>query len=138
MPEIKVMSTNGVASLLRELAPQFERATGHTLAVTWGPTNGLRKQIDQGAAFDVAILTAEITDELIKQGKVVGTRSDIARSGVGVGIRAGAHKPDIGTVEAFKRTLLAAQVGSLQRARNERRLFREPAAAPRHRRGDEA
>jgi molybdate transport system substrate-binding protein len=109
MSEIKVLSTNGVASLLRELAPQFERATGHTLVVTWGPTNGLRKQIDQGAGFDVAILTAEVTDDLIKQGKITGARSDIAKSGIGVGIRAGARKPDIGTVDAFKRTLLAAK-----------------------------
>ncbi len=109
MPEIKVLSTNGVASLLRELAPQFERAAGHTLAITWGATNGLRKEIDAGAAFDVAILTAEVTDDLIRQGKIVGTRSDIAKSGVGVAIRAGARKPDISTVEAFKRTLLDAQ-----------------------------
>jgi molybdate transport system substrate-binding protein len=106
MPEIKVLSTNGVATLLRELTPEFERASGHKLAVTWGPTNGLRKEIDAGAAFDVAILTAEVTDALIKQGKVTGSRSDIAKSGVGVGVRAGAAKPDISTAEAFKRTLL--------------------------------
>jgi molybdate transport system substrate-binding protein len=109
MPEIKVLSTNGVATLLRELTPQFERTSGHKLAVTWGPTNGLRKEIDAGAAFDVAILTAEVTDNLIKQGKITGARSDIAKSGVGVGVRAGAAKPDISTAEAFKRTLLNAK-----------------------------
>ena len=69
----------------------------------------MRKEIDAGAAFDVAILTAEVTDDLIKQGKVTGSRSDIAKSGVGVGVRAGAPKPDISTAEAFKRTLLSAK-----------------------------
>jgi molybdate transport system substrate-binding protein len=109
MADIKVLSTNGVATVLRELAPQFERAKGHKLAITLGPTARLRKEIGEGAPFDVAILTAEATDELIKQGKIAGTRADLAKSGIGVAVRAGARKPDIGTTEAFKRALVGAK-----------------------------
>jgi molybdate transport system substrate-binding protein len=109
MADIKVLSTNGVATVLRELAPQFERAKGHKLAITLGATAKLKQQIGEGAAFDVAILTAEATDDLIKQGKITGARADLAKSGVGVAVRAGARKPDIGTVAAFKRTLLDAK-----------------------------
>jgi molybdate transport system substrate-binding protein len=109
MAEIKVISTNGVATLLREVAPEFERANGHKLTFVWGPTRKLRDDIDQGATFDVAILTNEVIDELTKAGKVAGARTDIARSGIGVATRAGARKPDISTPEAFKRTLLEAK-----------------------------
>ena len=109
MADIKVLSTNGVATVLRELAPQFERAKGHKLAITLGATAKLKHQIGEGAAFDVAILTAEATDDLIKQGKITGSRADLAKSGVGVAVRAGARKPDIGTAEAFKRALIEAK-----------------------------
>jgi molybdate transport system substrate-binding protein len=108
--EIKVLSTNGVTSVMRELGPEFERATGHKLVIRYDVTTALRNQIQGGETFDVAILTGPVTDELLKQGKLAaGTRADIARSGVGVAIRAGAPKPDISTVEAFKRTMLAAK-----------------------------
>jgi molybdate transport system substrate-binding protein len=73
-----------------------------------GATAKLKQQIGEGAAFDVAILTAEATDELIKQGKIAGARADLAKSGIGVAVRAGARKPDIGTAEAFKRALIDA------------------------------
>ena len=109
MSEIKVLSTNGVGSLLRELAPEFEGARGHKLLITWGATNRLKQEIADGKAFDVAILTAEAIDDLLREGKIVGRRSDIARSGIGVAVRAGARKTDISTVDKFKRTLLAAQ-----------------------------
>jgi molybdate transport system substrate-binding protein len=109
MADIKVLSTNGVATVLRELAPQFERAKGHKLAITLGATAKLKQQIGEGAAFDVAILTAEATDDLIKQGKIAGARADLAKSGIGVAVRAGARKPDIGSTEAFKRALIGAK-----------------------------
>ncbi len=109
MPDIKVLSTNGVATLLHELAPQFERTKGHKVTIALGPTARLKKEIGEGAAFDVAILTAEAVDDLIKHGKIAGPRTDLAKSGVGMAVRAGARKPDIGTAEAFKRTLLDAK-----------------------------
>lgn len=107
--EIKVLSTNGVKAIMEELGPQFERANGHKLVVTFEVTTALKKDIEAGATFDVTILTASAIDDLIKQGKAKGPGTAIAKSGVGVAVKAGAVKPDIGTVEAFKRTLLAAK-----------------------------
>jgi molybdate transport system substrate-binding protein len=108
--DIKVLSSNGVTAVLRELGPAFEHATGHRLVIRFDVANVLKTQIQGGETFDVAILTGQVTDELLAQGKIAaGTRADIARSGVGVAIRAGAPKPDISTAEAFKRTMLAAK-----------------------------
>lgn len=107
--EIKVLSSTGVSGILRELGPAFERSFEQKLAIELDAAAILRQRIQDGAAFDVAILTAAIADDLIKAGKLVAaTRADIARSGVGVAVRAGAPEPDIGTTEAFKRTLLDA------------------------------
>ncbi|HKX10052.1 MAG TPA: substrate-binding domain-containing protein [Stellaceae bacterium] len=107
---IKVLSSNGVAGILRELGPTFERSSGQRLAIDLDAASILKRKILDGAAFDVAILTAAIADDLIKAGKLVAaTRADIARSGVGVAVRAGAPKPDIGTTEAFRRALLDAK-----------------------------
>src|SRR5882672_4714093 len=79
------------------------------LISTFGVANVLKRQIEAGEAFDLAIMTAAVADDLIKQGRLVAaTRTDVARGGIGIAVRAGAPKPDIGTVEALKRTLLAA------------------------------
>jgi molybdate transport system substrate-binding protein len=107
--EIKVLSTNGVKAIMEELVPQFERATGHKLVITFEVTTALKKDIEAGAAFNVTILTASAIDDLIKQGKAKGPGAMIAKSGAGVAVRAGAPKPDIGTADAFKRALLAAK-----------------------------
>ncbi len=107
--EIKVLSTNGVKAILEDLAPQFERATGHKLVITFEVTTVLKKDIEAGATFDVTILTASATDDLIKQGKARGPSAMIAKSGAGVAVKAGAPKPDISTTDAFKRALLAAK-----------------------------
>ena len=108
--EIKVLASNGVKAALEELAPAFERESGHKLNIQFGVAVPLKRQIEGGAAFDLAILTTAGIDDLAKQGKVdAATRTNIARSGVGIGIRAGASRPDISTTEALKRTLLAAK-----------------------------
>lgn len=108
--EIRLISSNGVSAVLSVLGPRFETANGDTLVIHFDTANALKDKILAGEAFDVAILTAPIVDELTKAGKIAGgSRADIARSGVGVAIRAGATRPDISTVEAFKRTLLAAK-----------------------------
>jgi molybdate transport system substrate-binding protein len=105
--EIKVLSTLGMRSVMEELAPQFERTTGHKLNLTFGITSALRRQIEAGETFDVAIMGAQFIDDLIKQGKLrADTRTDVMRSGIGIAVRAGAPKPDISTVEALKRALL--------------------------------
>jgi molybdate transport system substrate-binding protein len=108
--EIKVISSNALKTVLQELAPAFEKATEHKLVFTWGAAVPLKAQIEKGEAFDLAVLTTAGIDDLIKQGKLVAaTRANLATSGAGVAVRKGAPKPDIGTVEAFKRALLNAK-----------------------------
>jgi molybdate transport system substrate-binding protein len=108
--EIKVLSPAGFRPVLNELGPQFERSTGHKLVVAYGSAAGTKRQIEAGEAFDLAVLTTIFMNDVDKQGKIVaGTRTDVARSAMGVVIRAGAAKPDIGSVDALKRSLLAAK-----------------------------
>ncbi len=107
---MKVLCTNGVKTLMLDLVPAFERSSGTKLAITWGSAAGLVKELATGAGGDLAILTAETIDDLVKRGKVVaGSRVDLARSGIGVAVRKGANKPDIGTPESLKKALLAAK-----------------------------
>jgi molybdate transport system substrate-binding protein len=98
-----------VKTALEELAPRFEKATEHKLTLTFGTAVGLKGDIEKGATVDVAVLTASAIDDLIKQGKLAGSRTDLARSSSGMAVRKGAPKPDISTTEAFKRTLLEAK-----------------------------
>lgn len=108
--EIKVLASNGVKAALEELAPAFERRTGNKVTIVWGLAAVLKRQIESGEAFDLAVLTAAGIDDLAKQGKVDGaTRANVARSGVGIGIKAGAPRADIGTPDALKRAMLAAK-----------------------------
>ena len=104
-----ILCTNGVKSVMLELLSEFERARSTKIAVTWGSTNALLKDIKAGLGGDVAVLTAEAVDELIDQGKAVaGSRVDLARSRIGVAVRKGAKQPDIASPEALKRALIAA------------------------------
>jgi len=108
--ELKVLSSTALKAAMEELAPQFERATEYKLAITYGPSAALKPQIEAGEPFDLAMITPASIDDLIKQGRIeAGSRSNIGRTGIGVAIRAGAPKPDIGTVAAFKRALLDAK-----------------------------
>lgn len=108
--DIRVLCSNGFKAVLDELAPQFERATHHRVIVRYGLAAKLKQEIEAGEAFDLAILTPAAIDDLITARKVAAdSRTILARSGLGVVIRAGAHKPDITTAEAFKRSLLAAK-----------------------------
>ncbi len=108
--EITVQCTNGIKEAMTELAPEFERAHDARVTVTFGSTKLIVEDVIAGAEADLLILTAEAIDDLIQRGKVVsGSRVDIARSGIGVAVRAGAPRPDIGTPEALKRALLAAK-----------------------------
>src|SRR6476469_6590522 len=110
MADIKVFSTHAVQEVLRELGPAFERASGVRLAISYDPANALKHKIEAGAVFDVAIVTRAVIDELANQRKIVHEScTDIARSGLGVAVRKGAAKPDVATVNAFKRALLAAK-----------------------------
>jgi len=108
--EIKVLATQAVEGSFRELAMQFEKASGHTVTAIYTGTLDAQKRIAAGEAYDVIVMAGPAIDDLIKAGKVVpGSRVDLARSGVGVAVRAGAPKPDIHSTEALKKTLLAAR-----------------------------
>jgi molybdate transport system substrate-binding protein len=108
--EIKVLCTTALFTSLEELAPQFERASGHKLVMSFANAASMTKRIADGEVADVAIVAGAGVDDLIKQGKVLpASRVDIARSEIGVAVRAGAPKPDISSPEAFKRALLAAK-----------------------------
>jgi molybdate transport system substrate-binding protein len=106
---VRVLASNGVKAVIEELQPQCERAIGRPLAIQFGSTTDLVKKIDAGEPFDLAMLTSDAIDQLEKSGKVAPKPAHLARCGVGVGIRTGAAKPDIGTPEAMKRTLLKAK-----------------------------
>jgi molybdate transport system substrate-binding protein len=108
--EIKVLSSVGIKAVVDELAPQFEAATKHKVQISYDLAANLKRNIEAGASFDVTILTPAMIEDLIKQGKVApDSRTTIARTGLAVMIRAGARKPDISTVDAFKRALLDAK-----------------------------
>jgi molybdate transport system substrate-binding protein len=108
--EVKVVAGGGMAGAFGELIPQFERATGHKISIQDGGGAALRKQIEAGEAFDLAIIDSHEVDDLITQGKIArDTRVDIVRVGLGVAVREGAPKPDISSVDGFKNTLLNAQ-----------------------------
>jgi molybdate transport system substrate-binding protein len=108
--DIKVICSNGFQAVMHELGPQYERATGHKLVVSYGLAAVLGKEIEGGEAFDLTILAPPQIDALIRQGKIAAdSRAVLARSGIGVMVRSGAPKPDISTVDAFKRALLDAK-----------------------------
>src|SRR5438477_7326749 len=107
--EIRLLCSNGLREVMEVLAPQFERASGHKLNISFGLAAAFKRQIDAGEVFDMTVLTPPLIDDLIKQGRVVAdTRTVIARSGMGLLTRKGGPKPDIATTDAFKRTLVNA------------------------------
>ena len=108
--EITVLSAGGIRQPLEELAPQFERTSGHKVALRFVGGAMMKQELQAGAGFDVLVADAGVLDDFIKAGKVgAATRTDVARAGIGVGVRAGAPKPDIGSLDAFRRTLLDAK-----------------------------
>lgn len=112
--DIKVLSSIGLKEVMGEAGPAFERVSGHKLSISYDVAAALKRRIEGGETFDVAILSDTAVSDLMKQGRIVGgTEADIARTGIGLAIRAGAARPNIGTTEAFKQTLLSAKsIGS--------------------------
>lgn len=108
--DITVLASNGVKAALDELAPAFERATGNKVSVKYGLAAVLKRGIEAGEHFDLAILTSAGITDLAKQGKVgAGSERPVARSGVGIMVRNGVPKPDLSSPEALKRAVLAAK-----------------------------
>jgi molybdate transport system substrate-binding protein len=108
--DLKALAGGGIAGPLRELGPQFERASSHKIAFQFGTTPELIKLAVSGEPFDLAVVPREVlADAGAKARFVAGPTTDIARVGLGVAVRAGAPRPDIGTPDALKATLLKAQ-----------------------------
>src|SRR5213596_3417863 len=108
--ELKVLSAIGMQSVLEDLRPKFERATGHEVAILFDTAGAAIKRAQGGEAADVVIATRQGIDGLVKNGKTVaGSVAVLASAGISVAIRKGAPKPDISSPDALKRTLLAAK-----------------------------
>jgi len=108
--EIKVLSTQATEQSYRELVPQFEKATGHKVTTLFTGTLDADKRIAAGEPYDLLIMSKDSIVQHMKGGKLVqGSRVDRARSGVAVGVKAGAPKPDISSVDALRRTILNAK-----------------------------
>jgi molybdate transport system substrate-binding protein len=106
---IKILSGGAMRSLMTEVVPLFERAAGIQVEIEFRLTSVLQKDIEDGAAFDIALLPRPELDALMRAGKIAaGTTADITRSSVGLAVKTGARKPDISTVDALKGALLAA------------------------------
>jgi molybdate transport system substrate-binding protein len=110
MADIRVLSSIATREAYLELVPRFERATGHKVTTTWAGTVDIVKRMAAGEVHDLVMISSRELDQFIGDGRIVpGSRADMAKSGIGAAVRAGAPKPDIGTVEALKRALLAAR-----------------------------
>ena len=108
--EVKVLTAGAFKQVVLALVPDFENQTGNKVIVDNDTAGGLQKRIESGEAFDVAIITPAIVDGLAVSGKIVpNSRVNLATVSIGVVVKEGAPKPDIGTVEAFKNTLLSAK-----------------------------
>ena len=108
--EIKVLTTGAFKQVVVALVPEFEKATGHKVTVDNGTVGQLQKRVDGGETFDVLVLSPKGIDDYIKAGKIAaGSNARVGKVGVGVMVKEGAPKPDVGTVDAFKKALLAAK-----------------------------
>jgi molybdate transport system substrate-binding protein len=113
--EVHVMISGGLSAAYNALVPEFEKATGNKVITAYGPSmgttvNAIPVRLERGEPADVLILVGYALGDLIKQGKVMpDNRVDLVNSKIGVAVKAGAPKPDIGSVEAVKRALLSAK-----------------------------
>ena len=108
--EIKLIGSTGVRAVIGELAPQFEKASGHRVVTDFAVIAILKRRIEAGEAFDIVIPGPDLIAELVKQGKVAAdANAPFARTGVALAVRAGAPRPDISTADKLRRVLLDAK-----------------------------
>jgi molybdate transport system substrate-binding protein len=108
--ELKIFGSRVTKMMIDDLGGEFERETGFKPVVATDVAAVMKRRIESGEPFDLAILVNFQVDDLIRSGKLLAdSRADIMKAGIGVAVRRGAAKPDISTVEAFKQTLLAAK-----------------------------
>ena len=108
MATIKVMASAAFREAYLELVPEFERASGHKVTTLWVPSVQMMSRLRGGETVDLVILSAASLDELVTAG-IIANRVDLARSGIGIAVRAGAARPDISSGDAVKRAVLAAK-----------------------------
>ena len=109
--EIKVLTVGAMKSVVLALQPGFEAASGHRLVVDNDTAGGLTKRIEGGEMFDLAVLTPAAVNDLSNKGKfVAGSRTNLARVGVGVVVKDGTPKPDISSVAAFKQAMVVTRL----------------------------
>ncbi|AMN42426.1 molybdate ABC transporter substrate-binding protein [Rhodoplanes sp. Z2-YC6860] len=108
--ELKVLASGAVKEAYNELIPQFEKASGHKVAITWAGTVDIKKKVAAGEAYDVIIVASPEMDAFLKDGKIAaGTKADLVKSGVGIAIKPGTAKPDLSSGDGLKKALLAAK-----------------------------
>jgi molybdate transport system substrate-binding protein len=108
--EVKILTAGAMKAVVLELVPAFEKETGHKAVVDNDTAGGLSRRIQGGEAFDLAVITPGVINDLATKGKIVGgTRVNLARVGVGIVVKEGAPLPDVSSVDAFKKALLAAK-----------------------------
>jgi molybdate transport system substrate-binding protein len=108
---VRVLVSNGLKGAMEELQPQAEKAVGRPLSVQYNSTLKVKQSIEAGEMFDVTLITTEAVADLVKQGKIAAaSRTELARSELGIGIKSGVAKPDIKTVDALKRAMKDAKV----------------------------
>jgi molybdate transport system substrate-binding protein len=109
MTALKVLCSIALQNTIVALRPELEKRVGCEIHVRYGVATTFKKNIDDGESFDVAILTRSVIEDLVIDGRIViSSYVDVARSGLGLAVRLNAPKPEIGSIEALKRTLLAA------------------------------
>jgi molybdate transport system substrate-binding protein len=106
--DVTVVSTVGVQGVIDRVKQDFERGTSHRLFIKYGTAAVLKRQLDGGEPFDVAILTPPMIEDLARQGKISGTATTVAKTGVGVAVKAGAARPRIDTRDSLRTTILAS------------------------------
>jgi len=108
--EVKLIASAAVKGAVLDLVPTFEKASGHKATIIWAGTEAITRRISGGELVDIVLIAAPNIDKLVAEGKLVaGSRADIAKSGIGVAVRAGLPKPDISSGEAIKNAVLAAK-----------------------------
>src|ERR1041384_3877758 len=108
--EVKILTTGAMKAVVLELLPQFEKETGHKAIVENDTAGGVTRRIEGGEAVDLVVNTPGGLNGLADKGKVVrDSRANVARVGVGVVVKEGAPVPDVSSVDAFKRALVAAK-----------------------------
>ena len=109
-PDLHVVATFGVQSAMEKILPEYQRATGQNVRIEFEESAVIRRRIESGMLFDVAILVPQVIDGLIGSGHIkAGSQTDLAKTSLGIGVRSGTPRRNVGTPEAVKQTLLSAR-----------------------------